>query len=119
MGSRGELLAVLNFIRMCDAEPKWAEATSGAGHQAYLLNGSVGMAVLPLDVRRHHQLCVGDDIADMSVVVDEAGQTVVPFEPHHGAGLRIGAVIEDCDHLLAPSGPVSQAGASHTLSLLA
>src|SRR5882724_1900262 len=52
-------------------------------------------------VRRQPQFCVGDDIADIAVVVDEADLAVAPLEPHHVARLRIGAVFEHRDHFPA------------------
>jgi hypothetical protein len=52
-----------------------------------------------LNLGRQRHLCVGGDIADIAVVVDETDPAVAPLEPHYVARLRIGAVFEDRDHL--------------------
>ena len=58
-----------------------------------------GAVVRGLGLRHQRQLCVGGDIADIPVVVDETDPAVAPLKPHYVARLRIGAVFEDHDHL--------------------
>ena len=52
-----------------------------------------------LSLRRQRQLCVGGDIADVPVVVDETDLAVAPLEPHYVAWFRIGATFETRDYL--------------------
>src|SRR5437588_6477762 len=52
-------------------------------------------------VWRQDQLRVVDDVADITVVADEADLAVPPFQPHQIAGLRRLGILEDRDDLAA------------------
>jgi hypothetical protein len=74
-----------------------------------------GAVVRSVGLRRQRQLCVGGDIADIAVVVDESDPAVAPLELHYVARLWIGAVFENRDHF-----PTLEPGrASNTPSILA
>ena len=66
-----------------------------------------------LGLQRQRHLCVGNDIADIPVVVDETDLAAAPLVPHYVARLRIGAVFEHREHLptLEPMSSPSMADA--------
>ena len=60
-----------------------------------------GAVARGLDVRRQHQFGVVDDVADITVVADEADAAVLPVQPHQVAGLHCQRILPDRDHLAA------------------
>src|SRR5258707_12192214 len=65
-------------------------------------------------VWRQDQLRVVDDVADITVVADEADPAVRPLQPHHVAGLHRLRILPDRDYLAAiePGGGEPHRGAA-------